>query len=253
MSNVFQLQSTDVTGADFLRFLLTPECIHPDHPPTEASLRELDFSRYGKTESEIRQFFEQKAREKSAFISLTGYFHVDLLNQAMNQGLIYRLINPAEGGKAYYGVPENVRRELALEWTPDKETKSPEPAPMDTHRLAFVVLLKRFLQQLSTDSSAELREYGAQLALNALEQNDLNQADIPASLWETGQTLGLMAVPHYAVLTVLLEACVGTPFFRQARELCDAAVDAQLLSADDMASIINQPITANPFRVLTSV
>lgn len=255
MNSRFQLSSPPVLGADFLRFLLTPECVDPEQPPTEEQWPMLDFSRYGKTEPEIKQFLEQKAQAHSGSAEkLTGYFYADLLNQAMNKGLIYRLNNPQEDGKAYYGVPSHVREALALKWLPEgSEALLSKLSQAKTGRPALMALLKMVLQQAALIENLEIREYAAQVALNALHQQDLLEEEIPVSLLQLGQALGLIAVPHYADLTVLLEACVGTPLLKSVRQLCDAAVDANLLPAEDVDAVLN-PLpapAANPFMVLT--
>jgi hypothetical protein len=246
--------TSHVVGADFLKFLLTPEAVDIAQPPPEESWKDLDFSRYGKTEAEIRHFLEQKAQAQShtAALSLTGFFYADLLNQAMNQGLIYRLHNPREDGKAYYGVPTQVRQALSLHWQPEPGPVLPNLNGVKASRAALLQRLKNFLQEAADSDSPEICEYAAQVALNAVHQGDLSRDDVPASLLQLAKRLDLVAVPHYAVLTVLLEACLGTPLFKAARHLCDSAVDANLLPAEDVEEVLQpaRPKVGNPFMVL---
>jgi hypothetical protein len=248
------MPTSKIMGADFLCFLLTPECVDPNNPPSEEHWQTLDFSQYGKTETQIKRFLEQKALEYSqiAARSLTGYFYADLLNQAMSQGLIYRLNNPQEEGKAYYGIPLHVRQTLSLEWQPESMEALTALKPVKEHRTVWVKQLRSFLLEVEACISPEILEYAAQIALNALQQGDLSPADLPVALKHFAQGLGLMPVSHYAGLTVLLEACQGTPFFKQARKLCDCAVDANLLTKEDVDTVLHPAETrpVNPFMAL---
>jgi hypothetical protein len=261
MSSPFSIPASKVLGADFLCFLLTPECVDPNAPPTEEQWQVLDFARYGKTETQIKHFLEQKAQGQSkqkqaqtVVSGLTHYFYADLLNQAMSQGLIYRLNNPQEDGKAYYGIPSHVRQTLSLEWRPEMDVSETcsNLAQVKGNRNLWIDQLRSFLKQAAAAEYPEICEYAAQMALNALQQQDLQTNEIPASLKQLAQTLGLVPVPHYAGLTILLEACRETMFFKQARQLCDSAVDAHLLPAEDVDAVL-QPTTlphANPFMAL---
>jgi hypothetical protein len=254
MSSPFQQTAARVMGADFLHFLLTPECVDSAQPPTEEQWQELDFTRYGKTEIEIKQFLELKAREqsKTSVLTLTNYFYADLLNQAMDQGLIYRLNNPKEDGKAYYGVPSHVRQALALEWRPTIESigQLSDLEPVKDRRVAMMSHLKLLLEQIPFEDDAEIDEYVAQLAINAVLQGHLSSQEVPVALQQLAQTLGLIPVPHYAGLTVLLEACRGTSLFKSVKRLCDAAVDANLLPAEDLDAVLSGK-PSSPFMVLT--
>lgn len=260
MTSSFQAEPTRITGADFLRFLLTPSCVNPEALPLDEEWMRLDFSQFGKTETEIKQFLERKAKQKSstAVLSLTGYFYADLLNQAMSKGLIYRLNNPNEDGKAYYGVPQNVRTALELNLITDEDTKLWIEDMMDNQggRLVFLNGLKQFLCDVNKTEYAEVREYSAQLALNAVSQQDLQLQDIPPALLNLATQMGLIAAPHYADLTVLLEACQDTTLFKSARLLCYQAIDANLLPASDVDDVLQSlnaesaALPVNPFMVL---
>lgn len=251
--NPFQSLDLPVTGGDFLRFLLTSDCVDPSRLPSDEQWATADFSRYGKTEAEIRHFLEEKAKASRAEEGLSGFFYADLLSRMMAQGLIYRLSNPREEGKAYYGVPVNVRQALSLSWQAKPSMPSTSLSEMPgakDGRDVFIGHLKRFLESSVALGHSEILEYAAQICLNAIEQGDLQPVDAPASLLQTAQTLGLVAVPHYAGLTVLLEACLDTPLFKPARALCDCAVDVHLLPAEDVDDVLAKAPGTNPFMVL---
>jgi hypothetical protein len=105
------------------------------------------------------------------------------------------------------------------------------------------------LDQVCIDDNAEIGEYAAQMGINAVLQGHLSPEEVPADLLQQAQTLGLVPAPHYAGLTVLLEACRGTSLFRTVKRLCDAAVDANLLPAEDLDAVLAASLSS-PFMVL---
>jgi hypothetical protein len=222
-----------MTGRDFLRFLITPDAVDTQNLPDEKDWRFFDLHKAGRTDTELWQFLADRVTGESPAgkLKFVDSFCKDLLTKARLRGLVYKLTDPENPNKVYFGVPYDVQRLLGL--------NTEYEADMGQAAQTFASAVADFVPQgLALPDSDELFDYTAQIAQKCIENGTLEKEQLSQECLDKMESFGALSPRSFNVLIDLLESSAGTPLFEPAKKLCQLAAQADLLSADEVADTL---------------
>lgn len=209
------------TGRELLALLLTPHAIVDGLAP---DFSRVDVSLFGKSDGELREILDGHG-------IVPTLFH-EMLGEAFNSGLIYRL-NVSALGKTYYGVPYSARRGL--------QTAAPEAPKKEDPRdaSAFAASLLKLAADVEARAAGdELLEFTVQAVRSAIAEGVMKEGDAPAGLRAKMDEAASDGESLARALLTALESAYGTGLFEQAQAACREAVAAGLLAEAELEKVL---------------